>query len=116
MELDKTVLDSIKQRPNEIILLLAEPMTADESEVERIECAAIKDVTGIFTSSPPYRHHHIIKDMVSHGCETPIKGEQGFITTHGRFVNRKEAATIALAVGQCKKLHAPPNLFTEDLW
>ena len=40
--------------------------------------------------------------------------EQGFITSDDMFVNRKEAAKIAFAAGQTKKLKS--LLFSDDLY
>ena len=40
--------------------------------------------------------------------------EQGFLTSHNRFVGRKEAAEIAFREGQVDKLL--PRLFSEDLY
>ena len=64
------------------------------------------------------RHYDIIKDMVyNHGCKPPIRqNEQGFVDNDGNFVNRIEAATIALENGQVEKLTAPPLLYSEDLY
>lgn len=83
---------------------------------EHIECAALLHESGIHSVEPPERHYHIIKNLAKQGFDIPIKGKQGFLTNKGRFVNRKEAADIALKAGQIKNLIAPPNLFTEDLW
>ena len=48
------------------------------------------------------RHHaeilHIWSEQVDHHTD-------GFYTSYGRYVNRKEAAKIALACGQITKLH-----------
>ncbi len=40
--------------------------------------------------------------------------EQGFVTTHNRFVDRVEAVEIALKSGQIKE--TKKQLFSEDLW
>ncbi len=81
----------------------------------RIIAAAIK-VGELTCSLPkPARHHNIIREMVARGI-SPHGRMQGFLTDKGEFVDRKEGAKIALYSGQVKKLHAPPNLFSEDLW
>jgi hypothetical protein len=51
------------------------------------------------------------------GHKTGGQIEQGFLTTKGRFVDRKEAAQIALSTGQIKSLQWPEygELFSEDL-
>jgi hypothetical protein len=42
---------------------------------------------------------------------------QGFLTTHGRFVDRQEAGRIAVAAGQgSPRPLCNGNLFSEDLW
>ena len=78
---------------------------------------AIKDHNGmIYALDKPNRHHDIIRVMAKAGVKTPITGEQGFIDPNGRFVNRIEAAAIAIENKQIKELDSPPNLFSEDLW
>ena len=42
--------------------------------------------------------------------------EQGFFTSKGRFVNRKEAAIIALKAGQITKISRKLGLLSEDLY
>ena len=46
------------------------------------------------------RHHaeiiHIFRNEIDHGTD-------GFYTSYGRYVNRYEAARIAIACGQCKE-------------
>jgi hypothetical protein len=45
------------------------------------------------------------------------KETQGFITTKNRFVDREEAARIALSSGQIKKLsYSKKSLYSEDLY
>lgn len=48
------------------------------------------------------RHHaeiiHMYRDQI-------LIRTAGFYTSYGRYVNRREAAKIALSSGQCKKLH-----------
>lgn len=41
---------------------------------------------------------------------------QGFITSSGRFVDREEAAQIALHSGQIKELKFGSELYSEDLY
>lgn len=41
---------------------------------------------------------------------------QGFITSSGRFVDRKEAAQIALRSGQIERLKFGNELYSEDLY
>lgn len=92
---------------------------------ERIVAAAILDIDGkVHFISSPARHYHVLwwmRGRFDRLTDMPKpndfeEDEQGFLTDRGRYVNRKEAAIIALHAGQVKTLHAPPNLFSEDLW
>lgn len=63
------------------------------------------------------RHGLIIHEIVKETGDRPITGEQGFVTSTGRFVSREDAAVIALKRGQIKKLKFNnTQLFSEDLW
>lgn len=45
------------------------------------------------------------------------KSEQGFMTSYGRFVGRKEARKIAIACGQCKEEEVrSESLYSEDVF
>lgn len=45
------------------------------------------------------------------------KTTQGFMTSYGRFVDRKEAREIAIACGQCKEEEVrSANLYSEDVF
>lgn len=75
------------------------------------------DDSGRIWSLPaPYRHHHVLRVMAYLGEPIPVRGTQGFLTNSGEFLMRKAAAHLALNSGQASQLHAPPNLFSEDLW
>lgn len=63
------------------------------------------------TLPAPARHHNILWGW---GRVSPEN--QGFLTSEGRFVGRKEAAEIAMASGQVIALQSAPNLYSEDLW
>lgn len=86
-----------------------------ERSKERIICAAIR-VNGKVIMG--HRHHCAIRTA----SEMPaFKGmdvdkDQGFVTSAGRYVNREEAARIAIESGQIERLYWPPNLYSEDLW
>lgn len=92
-------------------------------KTETIVAAAVQ-VFGVTMSLPvPKRHHHILQalsikgglDMILHGHPDA----QGFVTSSGRFVGRREAAAIAIAAGQVTpEALAPRNgvLFSEDVW
>lgn len=94
--------------------------------METIEAAAIRYDGVTWTVPRPGRHHDVIAFALR---ERPwlesIGGEQGFVTSTGRFVDRKEARQIAEAANQIiescgadgvpfKRQH--PDLFSEDVW
>jgi hypothetical protein len=64
------------------------------------------------------RHGDIIPVIINETGVNCVNGEQqGFITSSGRFVNRREAAKIALESGQIRKLRFHEDeLFSEDLY
>lgn len=76
----------------------------------------------IWTLPKPARHHHVLNAISGvHGMEACAKGcgpgSQGFLTSWGRFMGREQAANTVKASGQLKRnLHAPPLLYSEDLW
>jgi hypothetical protein len=76
-----------------------------------IAAALLLEDNKIVSIMPPYRHNNILHLVY------PIKvKEQGFLLNNGIFVNRIEAAKIAIESKQIKKLKYGPELFTEDLW
>lgn len=80
----------------------------------RITAAAIQHDGRVFTGR---RHCQIIRDIVKETHTKKVLGEQGFVLEDGSFVNREDAAFIALASGQITKLKFnPTKLFSEDLW
>jgi len=81
-----------------------------------ITAVAIRTAQDTYELPRPNRHHDLIHMLAGMGHATPITGEQGFIDDQAGFVTREEAAHIALAQGQVTQLHAPPSLFSEDLW
>lgn len=108
---------------------------------EYILCAAIRRITPRFESDIMYhnndinnieigyRHFDILHRFENEVSKSP--SDQGFYTSKGRFVDRKEAAVIAMAAGQIKntyygkKSHMKAykdgdflvkNLYSEDLY
>ena len=67
-----------------------------------------------------YRHRQALDALVkAKGKKDIVWSEvvQGFMTSKGTFVDRFEAACIALASGQVEKLSRPRwGLFSEDLY
>lgn len=97
---------------------------AGEGDVERIVAAAVRthirvndDWVGVVHSAPPPARHHTIIHAMHRLRPEPFLGEQGFITSTGRWVDRQQAMGIAVAAGQVppEKVTAP-RLFSEDLW
>lgn len=83
---------------------------------KRIDCAAIKAPDGrVWTGK---RHGHCIRTIVqATGVKSVGDGyTQGFVTMAGRFVDRKEAAVIAVHAGQVAGRALPFELFSEDLY
>lgn len=65
------------------------------------------------------RHPNCIRSIIDikHVPKVEARHPQGFYTNKGRFLDREEAAELALANGQCKKLKFnSKELFSEDLW
>lgn len=90
--------------------------------MEKIVAVAIK-VFGVTNSLPaPARHADVLKKLIDFNRVPDFNplvmlgDAEGFLTSTGRFVNRREAARIALAARQTTKLIDPPELFSEDLW
>lgn len=83
---------------------------------EKVVAAACR-YDGLVCALPqPARHHHIIRALATiQGIEMPVDKEQGFVTNTGRFVNREEAAEIALKAKQVLSLERT-WLASEDLW
>lgn len=82
-----------------------------------IVAAAILQGGKVYFCDRPCRHHHVIWAK----CQLDGRGFnasqiQGFLTNDGRFLNRQEARTIAMANGQCPKPFHRTDLFSEDLW
>jgi len=75
-----------------------------QDERSRIIASAIRLNGVTFTG---FRHHTIIGYLVDCGFPTPIGGEEGFIDDTGRFLSRKDAADLALRVGQINKTLMP---------
>ena len=84
---------------------------------ERIISAAIHLGGVIISLAPPARHHTLIKHAAENlEMKTPILGIQGFLTSTGRFVNRREALHIANEANQSPKPLIGVDLYSEDLW
>lgn len=70
----------------------------------RIVAAAIKhrEILAIGT-----RHSEIIHSLAEAGVPTPVNGEQGFLDSYGRFLDRQAAGRIAINAGQIAAMKWP---------
>lgn len=69
----------------------------------------------VFAITKPARHCHAIHELADCGEAAWAKGEQGFITSDGKFLNRWQAARYALRTGQTERL-VRDELISEDVW
>jgi hypothetical protein len=85
---------------------------------ERIVAAACTVYGAIISLPPPSRHHTLLRIISELNPDIGALGEdsQGFLTSTGRYVGRREAAEIALESKQVEKIQVPYKLFSEDLW
>jgi hypothetical protein len=74
----------------------------------------------VFVAFQPLRHHDVIRAIDKQSNDGPLvrKDDQGFFTSHGRIINRKEALKVALNTNQ---VIAPAQLrgdllYSEDVW
>lgn len=89
--------------------------------MEKIRSAAVRK-KGVVYVCWAHTYHEIMRmnldapDNVLKNDGDVRDSEQGFVTSEGRFVNRKEAFLIADAAGQIKHKHGESNsLYSEDL-
>ena len=83
--------------------------------MENIVLAAIVFEDEIYVGR---RHCEIINYIVQRTGTKRVSGScpQGFVTSEGRFVDREEAAKIALESGQIEKLKCSSyQLFSEEI-
>lgn len=86
--------------------------------MERIVAAAVHAYGATWSLPRPARHHNVLWAIDKAGLSAiePGPEAQGFLTSEGRFVGRREAAGIAIAAGQIITTKWPPDLYSEDLW
>lgn len=61
------------------------------------------------------RHYQVLRGLDGAGAD-PLEWEQGFLSSTGRFLDRREALEVAIASGQVTTPRNPRELFSEDLW
>lgn len=85
---------------------------------EKIVAAAVHAYGATWSLPRPARHHNVLFAIDHAGlCAiTPGPSAQGFLTSDGRFVDRKDGLRIALASKQIEAPKWPPLLYSEDLW
>ena len=100
----------------------------DWTAPERIAGVEVQHGSERWVGGPPTRHHHMLWAMATGAGGMQNVGEdqsQGFVTSHGRYVDRSEAWEIATREGQVtgrlndaqgKRQAAGATLFSEDLW
>src|SRR6185312_8153083 len=91
------------------------------SKEERIIGVACHDELDnlIWYSPPPARHGNLVAIINEYTSDRWHKAKivQGFLTSHGRFLNREQALIIALLQNQLIRKTPPENrLFSEDLF
>ena len=85
--------------------------------METIEAAAISHDGIVYSVPRPGRHHNVCHVMMAQGLPPETMRLQGFVTSTGRFVDRREAAIIARDAGQLLRKTNPTDLlFSEDVW
>lgn len=78
-----------------------------------IRSAAIRQAGRVWEGA----HHCQIIGRIWDHTRKPVTGEQGFVTSDGRFVDRVEAGRIAIKARQILTLtHHQEDLFSEELW
>jgi len=90
-------------------------MRADH--MEKIVAAAVRYEGMVFSLIPPARHGECL--CLLRACRPDSTGgeDQGFVTSHHRYVDRIEARAIATAAGQLTARDSRlPELFSEDVW
>ncbi|CDX54579.1 p063 [Mesorhizobium plurifarium] len=86
------------------------------SEQETIVAVAVR-YEGLTVSLPaPARHHNVLHPLFDLTGKVLGGQDQGFLTSKGRFVNRFEAARIAVRAKQIVEPRWPPDLYSEDVW
>ncbi len=71
----------------------------------------------IYSVTAPGRHHNIEALLRQVGIPLSSDTQQGFVSTRGRWLNRKEACVVATLANQLiRKTPPETELFSEDIW
>ena len=71
----------------------------------------------VFWVEAPFRHNHVLAKIREElNIKQVFTEKQGFVLRDGTFVNREEAAKIAVESGQIEKTNWGVELYSEDLW
>lgn len=92
-----------------------------DGQTEIIVGAAVRYDGATISFARPGRHGDCLNWLHHHGIGRGQQHDCGFITNHGRFVDRQEAGRIVLDTGQGSPGGSPYNnptmaLFSEDMW
>lgn len=109
------VADLASHNPPILFSVEREKEAATPTSPVTIQQAAIRQDNVVYTMPRPARHDNILCSVMT-GVYKHSQAEQGFLTSTGQFVNRTEAARIAIEAGQVEKMAHPPYLYSEDLW
>jgi len=88
----------------------------------KITHVAVKTPKEIWSLPRSNRHQDVLRLMSRFGVRDYGKETEGFVDENGKFLNRREAFTLACATGQLNRFNHPPNhyngdeLYSEDLW
>ncbi len=91
---------------------------APETQERILQVGIVHPDGDVYTVSRPGRHHHVIAYMAAmrRGGLRNTK-RQGYVTTHGRWVDRIEGLAIATAANQIIFKHPSyRELYSEDMW
>lgn len=87
---------------------------------ELIVAAAVRTPHGIITRERPARHGDLWGALPRGLTSDHPDATHGFLTSHGRFVDRLEAGNLVLETGQGSPRGKPAlydnYLFSEDMW
>lgn len=90
------------------------------SDMETIVAAAVHAKGITFSVPAPGRHGDVLRIMHAElgldAIRLGVPDNQGFLTSAGRFVGRREAAGIAVEAGQINEPKWGSDLYSEDLW